>query len=164
MVKISVLEPVLELLQDKEVQEQVEEVARLFFSNGNVTINLIPALLLGLLTLLLVLPLLGIPLLDILFGAVGVATNSGYQYGNVAYSGSSNGYSAPTTAYGYSARSSEVELTEEQKALYPELSDLRDKIEELQESEFNLRNHLYYNTGNSDPVGGTASNKISYTY
>ena len=56
------------------------------------------------------LPLLGIPLLDILFGAVSGAAAGGYQYGNVAYSGSSNGYSAPTTAYGYSARSSEVGL------------------------------------------------------
>ena len=57
-----------------------------------------------------------------------------------------------------------MELTEEQRALYPELAGLRDKITELQDSEYNLRNQLYYNTGAADVAAGTATNKISYTY
>lgn len=165
MVKIAVLEPVLELLNDKDVQEKVEELGRFFFTNGNVTVNLIPALLLGVITLLFVLPLLGIPLLDILFGAATGASSGGYN--TVAYGGGANPYGGQTSAYGsgYSARSTEVELTEEQRALYPELAELRDKIVELQESEYNLRNQLYYSTTAAEGgLGATASNKISYTY
>jgi len=160
MVKISVLEPILELLQDKELQEKAEQAARFFFSNGNVTINLLPALFITLLTLFFILPLLGIPLLDILFpgSSAGAAA-----YSNVGYSGANSGY-AGQSGYGYSARSSEVELTEEQRALYPELAGLRDKITELQDSEYNLRNQLYYNTGAAEVAAGTATNKISYTY
>ena len=32
----------LALFQDKEMQEKAEEVARFFFSNGSVTVNLLP--------------------------------------------------------------------------------------------------------------------------
>ena len=56
------------------------------------------------------------------------------SYNSLAYAGSNYG-----ADYGYAARSSAVELTEEQRALYPELAELRDKIEQLQESEYNLR-------------------------
>ena len=42
MVNIETLESVLELIQNKDVQEKAEEVARLFFSNGNITVNLLP--------------------------------------------------------------------------------------------------------------------------
>ena len=38
----SLTESVLALLQDKEIQEKAEEVGRLIFSNGSVTINLLP--------------------------------------------------------------------------------------------------------------------------
>jgi len=143
----------------------VEQFARFFYSNGNVTVNLLPALLLGVITLFFVLPLLGIPLLDILFGAAGGASAGGYN--TVAYGGAANPYGGQTTAYGsgYSARSTEVELTEEQRALYPELAEIRDRIVELQDSEYNLRNQLYYNTASTDTgLGATATNKISYTY
>ena len=45
MVKVDTLESILEFFQDKDVQEKAEEVARLFFTNGSVTVNLIPVLL-----------------------------------------------------------------------------------------------------------------------
>ena len=62
---------------------------------------------------------------------------------------SSTNYGAPVAGYGYSARSSavkyffpsnifynfflsKIELTDEQKALYPEIAELREKIERLQ--------------------------------
>merc|ERR1712080_441940 len=64
----NLLTPIYDLLQDEVVREKVEESARVFFSNSNLTINLIPALIIGALGLLFLLPLLGIPILDILGG------------------------------------------------------------------------------------------------
>ena len=63
------------------------------------------------------------------------------SYNSLAYSGSNYG-----ADYGYAARSSAVELTDEQRALYPELAELRDKIEQLQESEYNLRSQAVTRT------------------
>ena len=40
--KSFITESVLALFQDKEIQEKAEEVGRLIFSNGSVTINLLP--------------------------------------------------------------------------------------------------------------------------
>merc|ERR1712080_700941 len=89
----NLLSPIYDLLQDEVVREKVEESARVFFSNSNLTINLIPALIIGALGLLFLLPLLGIPILDILGGMMsGVVGGHG------------GGYSAPSTGYGYVAR------------------------------------------------------------
>ena len=46
------LEPVVELLKDEFVQEKIDEVARLFYTNDTVTINLYWAAAAALLTLL----------------------------------------------------------------------------------------------------------------
>ena len=51
------------------------EAARLYFSNGNITVNLLPAILITFLLSLLVLPLFGVPLLDVLFGSVSSAAS-----------------------------------------------------------------------------------------
>ena len=45
MVKVETLDTILEFFQDKDVQEKAAEVGRLFFTNGSVTVNLIPVLL-----------------------------------------------------------------------------------------------------------------------
>ena len=37
-----ITESVLALFQDKELQEKAEELGRFFFSNGSVTVNLLP--------------------------------------------------------------------------------------------------------------------------
>ena len=52
-------------------------------------------------------------------------------------------------------------MTADQKALYPEISELRDKIEKLQEEEYNLRSQIYY--GQYD-TGAPAADKAAYTY
>ena len=46
------LEPLVDLLKDEAVQEKIDEVARLFYSNDTVTINLYWAAAAALLTLL----------------------------------------------------------------------------------------------------------------
>ena len=89
----NLLTPIYDLLQDEVVREKVEESARVFFSNSNLTINLIPALIIGALGLLFLLPLLGIPILDILGGMMSDVVG-----------GHGGGYSAPSTGYGYVAR------------------------------------------------------------
>merc|ERR1712212_1207667 len=166
---LAFLDPLRELFDNDEAVEKAEAVVRGFFSNSNVTVNLIPAILAGLGALLFLLPLLGIPILDVLFGAMtGASTGAGYG-SSVSYGGSTGaGYAAPSSGYGaYSARSGEgVELTPEQKALFPELTDLRQQIENLQESEKSLREQIYFNTAaHSEGLGNTADiNQISYTY
>merc|ERR1719356_223155 len=93
---------------------------------------------------------------------------SGYS-SNVSYGASTTGagYAAPSSGYGaYSARSGEgVELTPEQKALFPELTELRQQIENLQASEKSLREQIYFNTaGQTDGINAADINQISYTY
>ena len=53
-----------------------------------------------------------------------------------------------------------MELSEEQKALYPEIAELREKIEKLQEDEYNLRTQIYY--GQYDNT--VSADKAAYTY
>merc|ERR1711953_469730 len=167
---LAFLDPLRELLDNDEAVEKAEAVVRGFFSNSNVTVNLIPAILAGLGALLFLLPLIGIPILDIIFGAMtGASTGAGYS-SNVSYGASTTGagYAAPSSGYGaYSARSGEgVELTPEQKAFFPELTDLRQQIENLQESEKSLREQIYFNTAaqqHSEALLGNAAdiNQIS---
>merc|ERR1712172_167490 len=87
MMDLSFLEPVYELVRDEEVRSKLEETGRIFFANSNLTINLIPALIIGLLGLLFLLPLLGIPILDILGGMMSDVVGGGHG----------GGYSAPST-------------------------------------------------------------------
>jgi len=155
MVQIETLESVLALLQDKEIQEKAEEVGRLIFSNGSVTINLLPIITFTFLASLLAIPLL-LPAFDALSGLYSSA--AGYS-NSVAYS--SNNYGPPGTGYGYSARSSLIELSDEQKALYPEITELRAKIEKLQEEEYNIRSQIYYGGANYDT---TNSNNLVQPY
>merc|ERR1712045_392685 len=82
----NLLTPIYDLLQDEVVREKLEDSARVFFSNSNLTINLIPALIIGTLGLLFLLPLLGIPILDILGGMMSDVVGG-------------HAYSAPSTYY-----------------------------------------------------------------
>ena len=144
MTDIAILHsPIYDLLQDEVVREKVEESARVFFSNSNLTINLIPALIIGALGLLFLLPLLGIPILDILGGMMSDVVG-----------GHGGGYSAPSTGYGYVARGD--------TSYYDQtIADLQQQVAALQESEANLRNSLYYN----NPVGDGAqtTNNVGYS-
>jgi len=163
MVKVETLDSILEFFQDKDVQEKAAEVGRLFFTNGSVTVNLIPVLLFSFLGSLLFLPLL-LPAYDALSSLYSSALSSN----SVAYSAN---YAAPVAGYGYSARSSAIELTDEQKALYPEIAELREKIERLQADEYNIRSQLYYGAGGVTNTGtggaaydGVTGDTATYTF
>merc|ERR1712203_1075535 len=60
MSAVSFIAPILDLAQNDFVQSKVEEAAKLFYNNANVTINLVPALVGGGLLLLLLIPLLAL--------------------------------------------------------------------------------------------------------
>merc|ERR1712088_450087 len=85
----SFIAPLLELARDESVQSKVLDVARQFFSNSNITINLIPALIAGGLLLLL---------LPLLFLFLAPADDAGTGYGAPAAE-----YGAPSSSYGYRA-------------------------------------------------------------
>merc|ERR1711990_1352767 len=61
-ISASFLAPLFELAQDEVVKEKALEAAKQFFTNSNITINLLPALIAGALLLLL-----GLPLIALLF-------------------------------------------------------------------------------------------------
>merc|ERR1712088_1088197 len=84
----------MELWNTPGVAEKIEETARVYFANSILTINLIPALLVGALLLFLLPPLLGLPILNGLLGGGG----GGASYGsNLEIS---DGYGAPSSSYG----------------------------------------------------------------
>merc|ERR1711981_107969 len=87
----------MELWNTPGVAEKVEETARVYFANSILTVNLIPALLVGALLLFLLPPLLGFPLLNGLLGGLG-GGGGGASYGsNLEIS---DGYGAPSSSYG----------------------------------------------------------------
>jgi len=105
MTSPSVLAPLLELAQDKDVRQLLEvgrqlftnsnitlwEAGRTFFSNSNITVNLLPALaaLIGLILLLLfILPLFSED-----------SHSSGYGAPSTGYDSPSSGYGAPASSY-----------------------------------------------------------------
>merc|ERR1719356_2126039 len=106
-------------------------------------------------------PLL-LPAYDALSGLYSSA--AGYS-NNVAYSGTN--YGPPASGFGDRARSSLIELSDEQKALYPEITELRAKIEKLQEDEYNIRSQIYYggSAGGGDAnYDTTNSNNLGQPY
>merc|ERR1712001_628877 len=86
----------MELWNTPGVAEKLEETAKVYFANSILTINLIPALLVGALLLFLLPPLLGFPILNGLLGGGG--GGGGASYGsNLEIS---DGYGAPSSSYG----------------------------------------------------------------
>ena len=79
--------PILDLAQNDFVQSKVEEAAKLFYNNANVTINLVPALVGGGLLLILL-----VPLLALLFQPA--------EAGASGYGAPAAEYGAPAPAYG----------------------------------------------------------------
>merc|ERR1712051_711591 len=83
----------MDLWNTPGVAEKVEETARVYFANSILTINLIPALLVGALLLFLLPPLLGFPILNgLLSGGGGASYGSNLEI--------SDGYGAPSPSYG----------------------------------------------------------------
>jgi len=90
----SFLDQFLDLVQSEEAQERLMDASRQIFTSSNITVNLLPALLLGGL-LLLALPLL-------FAGHGGSDTGTNYQvYGTTggSYGAPSSGYGAPSSSY-----------------------------------------------------------------
>jgi len=106
----SFLAPLFELAQDEVVKEKALEAAKQFFTNSNITINLLPALIAGALLLLL-----GLPLIALLFQPA--ADTSATGYGPPA-----DEYGAPSSSYG-SAYSRSDEGYEEYRSLLSDLID-----------------------------------------
>merc|ERR1712088_137930 len=101
MSAVSFIAPILDLAQNDFVQSKVEEAAKLFYNNANVTINLVPALVGGGLLLLLL-----VPLLALLFQPAA----------------ESSGYGAPAPEYGAPEYRSD-EGYEDFRALFTNLLD-----------------------------------------
>ena len=91
---LDILHPMLgAFIEDSELRDSVEETARIYFDNGSgVTVNLIPALIVGLLLLLGALKLLGLPILAS-FGLDGFGGSGAGVSGD--YGAPSGGYGAP---------------------------------------------------------------------
>ena len=145
---LALLEPFINLIDNEEIKETVRETARIYYTGTDVTINMIPAIIIGLLALLGLLVALGIPILS-MFGL------GGDEGGEGGYGAPTGGYGEPSTGYGraYASRNGEVyEQT---------VADLQAQVAQLQESELNLRNQLYYNTDSASAAGN--SNQIGYT-
>jgi len=161
----------------RDLAPVMEETGRVIFQNGSITVNLLPALIaLALLGALLLKLFFGLTMMDVMDAMVG-----GSSYGT-PYSTSGSGYAAPAPASsygtpsagydahtaGYSARSSyyddeNVELTAEQRSLYPELAKLQDDIERLRLNEVQLRNQLFLNNAaGSGDLASAASGQIGY--
>merc|ERR1711976_124316 len=98
-----ITDTLMDLLGSKDVQDELKETARIYFTSPDVTINLIWAvLILGLLGLVLK-PLFGIPLLENILGAMTSHGGSGASYGGGVssdYGAPSGGYGAPSAGYG----------------------------------------------------------------
>ena len=77
---LTFLQPFLDLVEQPELKERMEETARIYFNGSGTSINLIPALIVGLLLLLGLLKLLGLPILSS-FGLDGLVGGSDGGYG-----------------------------------------------------------------------------------
>ena len=72
----TILRPFLDLIEQPDMREKVEETARIYFEGQGTTINLLPALIVGLLLLLALMKLAGIPILAS-FGLDGLGGDDG---------------------------------------------------------------------------------------
>merc|ERR1712226_1043096 len=88
------LAPLISLVRDEYVQEQLAETARQFFSNSFLTVSLWPSIIVGVLFLLL-----GFPLLTMIFGDSADAT--GYGAPEPSYGAPEPSYGAPSSSYGF---------------------------------------------------------------
>ena len=119
----------------------------------------------------------GLTLFDVMDAMTG-ATYGSTGYGT-GYAAPDSGYAAPSS--GYNSRTYEedvsgmreyrsvlwrfymqIQLTPEQKALYPELAKLQDQLNELKDSEYQLRQQIFY--GSEPDLSNAATAHIGYSY
>ena len=148
----TILRPFLDLIEQPDMREKVEETARIYFEGQGTTVNLLPALIVGLLLLLALLKLLGLPILSS-FGLDGLAGDSDGSYGSSG-GAEMRGFSqkvlncvSGSSGYGQAyARGDYFDQS---------VADLQQQINQLTESTEALTNQVYYN------VGGSAQPAIS---
>ena len=123
-------------------------VKLIYYDENGVTVNLIPSLIIGLLALLGLLKVLGIPIL----ASFGLGAD---EEGEGGYGAPTGGYGEPSSGYGraYSSRSGE--------AYKQSVSDLQAQVAQLQEPQLNPSSQNYYSLG-SVPVA-VIGNQIGYT-
>merc|ERR1719187_827577 len=93
-----------DVVDNKEARNSIEETARVIFTSDNISVNLIPALII--LALLALLPLIKAPLLGLLGGGLdgilggGSGSGGGSYLPDTGYGAPSAGYGAPDAGYG----------------------------------------------------------------
>jgi len=168
------MEPLRELLSSDDGVERLVATGRQqitipgLFSNQTITINaLAAALALAALLLLGLYLFFGLTLFDVMDAMAGNTGYGGYGAPDTGYGAPSSGYGAPSSGYsapaaGYNSRNDLVELTPEQKALYPELTQLQEQLRSVQDAEFKLRQHIVYQESEPDLTPGVG--QIGYNY
>ena len=118
---------------EDNVEDMIKESARIYFNGTDITVNLLPAIIIGLLALLGLLVALGIPILSMLGiggDSQGVSTSG---YGEI---GSGYGYGSS-----YSSRKGEA---------YEEtVKNLQRQINQLEESNNLIEKEFYYRPASS---------------
>jgi len=144
---MSILQPLMDLIEDPFLKERAEETARLYFTGTSVTVNLIPSIIIGLLLLIGLLKLLGLPILAS-FGLDGIGGS-----GDGSYGAPSGGYGTPSSGYGQAyARGDYFDST---------VADLQEQINQLVASNEALTNQVYYGSGvSTNSVGSGLSNNL----
>ena len=145
----TILQPFLDLIDQPEVREKVQETARIYFEGQGTTVNLLPALIVGLLLLLALLKLLGLPILSS-FGLDGLAGDSDGSYGSSGRAEMRDfSQKVLNCVSGYGQAYARGDYFDQSVA------DLQQQINQLTESTEALTNQVYYN------VGGSAQPAIS---
>ena len=122
---MSLAEDLHSLLENEDLLEPVERVARLLVNGDGFTLNLIPAAIVGFLTTLALGAIFSVPLTQFFSSMVsGVGGSSGYGY---------PGYQRSDQYY------DQV------------VADLHSQVAQLKEQEETLRSQIYYSTYNSAP-------------
>merc|ERR1711879_219201 len=143
----TILQPLFDLIEKPELREKVEDTARIYFNGDGTTVNLIPALIIGLLLLIGLLKLLGLPILAS-FGIGGGDSDGGYG----TTGGSGSGFNSGD-GQAYARGDNYFDQT---------VADLQQQINQLIESNEALTNQVYYNVGGSSAnSAGLSSNLLS---
>ena len=121
---MSLAEDLHSLLENEDLLEPVERVARLLVNGDGFTLNLIPAAIVGFLTTLALGAIFSVPLTQFFNNMVSGAGSSGYGY---------PGYQRSDEYY------DQV------------VADLHSQVAELKEQEEILRSQIYYNNYSSAP-------------
>ena len=135
---MNILEPIGLLLQNKGVSELIQETARLYYSSGDFTINLVPGVIAAIAVVVL-LPMF-LDFSETLPVTLPVTTG----YGQTLFARTDSSYYDPTSA-----------------TLEQSIGQLQQQVAALQESEAALRSAVEYYNG---PVNNAAQSTDSVAY